>query len=61
MTKYTDLLKAAMKVAIKEESCAEAREDKAAWNRLNRSCRKELFRLTGKIEPLSKKRLDKDS
>jgi len=61
MTQYTELLKAAVIRASEEMMQTSDPVQKEEWAMLYLSCRMELWKVNKKIEPLSKKRLDKDS
>lgn len=49
-TMYTDLLRAALQVAEDCEKRSVKKEDKQEWRKLNRTCRKELYKLNHRIE-----------
>lgn len=49
-TVYTDILRAALKAAEEAEKISVKKEDKQEWRKLNRSCRKELYKLNQRID-----------
>lgn len=49
-TVYTDILRAALKAAEDFEKRSVKKEDKQEWRKLNRTCRKELYKLNQRID-----------